>query len=341
MVEALFYYINISGIIFLGPFFLLFFFYISAKIVYNTANFLLFRVKALEFVDFIKSLIIILIVTCLIFSIIGIVLYFIVTNVNVSKMIYFNKLFLDIDKTLFGVYLPFWFQNLDNNIKFIFDFLALPIIISYTKLAFLLNLLLAGLLILRPNYFYKAFLSFFICFFISAPIWFYFPALSPFDSYINNIIIMPANSDINDYISLYNPNKYLNMAFEKFSLQNKGNGSSFFAVTSMPSMHIAWSVLILYFGYKFRKSFLLFFVPYFILNFIATIYLLQHYSIDTFFGLIVGIISIFLAEKIAKNKIPKSILLLSRELNSDLSKIISIFQKILKQTKSHLNNSSL
>jgi hypothetical protein len=341
MVEALFYYINISGIIYLGPFFLLFFFYILAKIVYNVMNFLMFRIKALEFVEFIKSLFLILIVTCLIFSIMGILLYLIVANVNVSKMIYFNKLFLDIDKALFGVYLPFWFQSLDNNIKFVFDFLALPIIISYTKLAFLLNLLLAGFLILRPNYFYQAFLGFFICFFISVPIWFCFPALSPFDSYINNVIIMPENSNLDTYISLYNPNKYLNMVFERFSLQNKGNGRSFFAITSMPSMHIAWSVLILYFGYKFKKSFLLFFVPYFILNFIATLYLLQHYVIDIFFGLIVGIISIFLAQKIAKNKIPKSILLLSKELNDDLSKIISIFQKILKQAKSHLNNGFL
>lgn len=104
---------------------------------------------------------------------------------------------------------------------------------------------------------------------------------------------------------------------------SKNGKENFFPLTTMPSMHIAWSLLIFYFGFKICKKSLLFLIPYFILNFISTMYMLQHYTIDVFVGFIVGVVSILLANFIAKKQTPQFITNVTASIKQDLKNLFS------------------
>ncbi len=245
----------------------------------------------------------VMMVICLV--VLGFGLEKVVLHAQLSTIVFFSQAFLQIDKMVFGVYVPFWFHDSSNGLKPFFDNFSLLIIIIYRSLPFLLGILFSLLFVIKPQYFYKAFLSFVIMFLIGLPLWFFFPAVSPFDAYIYDVFEAPLPQYLQPALSGYDPNVHLESFLRSIKDLNQESRAQFFAVTTMPSMHIAWAVLILFFGAALWRPLLVFLVPYFLINAFATVYLLQHYTIDIPAGLIVAIISIYLAIMIAKVKTPQ------------------------------------
>ena len=306
MIEIFLYYFRFGGARFFVSFFALLVVYFNWKIWYHLFQLVLFNTPLPASLKLLAQKIIFTFIGIGVICIpMGFALEKVVLRAQVPKIVFFSQAFLQIDKMVFGTYVPFWFQSSSNNIKFLFDALSLPIIIVYGSLAFLLGILLFLLFVFKPRYFYKAIMSFFIMFLIGLPLWFFFPAVSPHDAYIDNVLYVPAPQYLQATLSEYHPNPHLQLYLTSVSALSGEGEEQFFAITTMPSMHIAWASLILFFGIILWRPLAFVLVPYFLLNAIATVYLLQHYAVDIPAGIIVGIISIWVAFIIAKRKTPK------------------------------------
>jgi len=319
MFEIFVYYIQFGGVVFAAVFFAFISLYSLLKFFSVIFRFLIKGEDPNKNLRLFLEIFLIFLISIIFFTLAGIILDYVASNASAERISFFDNFFMQIDKTVFGVYLPFWFQDLNNHHKPVFDFFGLFIVKIYEILAFFLGILFVLLLLFKPNYFCKLSLSFGLTLLISPPLWFLFPAVSPLDAYINNVISTPIPTEIQATVSLYRPNKFVESFLESVKgIDNdinkdakEGDGERFFAITTMPSMHIAWSLLILYFGIILWRPAAVFLIPYFLVNALSTVYLLQHYTIDIFGGLIVGVISIWLATIIVGDKIPKFILHIS------------------------------
>jgi len=81
------------------------------------------------------------------------------------------------------------------------------------------------------------------------------------------------------------------------------NPQDFVQRDAMPSLHIITAFLIMYLSWKFRSKSFFFYLPYFFLMIIATIYLRYHYIVDIAGGIIVSVITIWIGKFVYKGKL--------------------------------------
>lgn len=279
-------------------------------------------------IKFFKSAIILYVIFLLFLLVFGFAMGTLEANTSPEKISYYNNLFINFDKSVFGVHLPFWFQDIKNPLKPVFDFLSFPILFVYMNIAVVLGFIFLFSLIKGEKVFYRLILSFALVLTIGVPLWGIFPATPPFDAYYDNVNNLEVPKNVEVSMSTYQPNPTLASFYDgikKLNLKYK----NFYAITTMPSMHIAWSVLILYFGFIFWRPLMVVLVPYFILNATATIFILQHYTIDIPAGFLVGVVSIWLAGIIAKKtKTPEIIKNLAETVQGDIREIKSLILRV-------------
>lgn len=148
------------------------------------------------------------------------------------------------------------------------------------------------------------FLAFFLSIILSLPFWYFFPSLSPLEGYIKNIPKVSLSVDISEATFSYRPNDDLKSFFAHVEAVKENMAGNFMAVTTMPSMHVAWATIALYFGVMTWAALAYFLVPFYILTFIAAIYTMQHYAVDTFAGAFIAIAAIAIVKKFAKTEPP-------------------------------------
>jgi len=71
---------------------------------------------------------------------------------------------------------------------------------------------------------------------------------------------------------------------------------------AMPSLHIITAFLIMYLSRKFRSKSFYFYLPYFFLMTVSTIYLRYHYAVDIAGGIIVSVFTILIGKIVYKGK---------------------------------------
>lgn len=189
------------------------------------------------------------------------------------------------DYRLFGVYPPFWLQKFSAN-----HFLDTVLLESYRHLGTLLSIIFAGLLLKGRENFRKFFLAFFLAAIIGFPFWYLYPAISPDDMYRKNVLSLPVppviESRINNAKAI---SANLTGFLEEIDQIGRSGRTRTPLVTTNPSMHVAWGIIIAYFGTALWKPFGLFLWPWSLLNMAGAIYTLQHYAVDIFFGAGLGI----------------------------------------------------
>ena len=67
-----------------------------------------------------------------------------------------------------------------------------------------------------------------------------------------------------------------------------------YLVSTLPSPHVAWGILVVWFGVGLYSRSVLVLLPWGVLNCVGAIYSLQHYAVDAVAGIIVAFIAIFL-----------------------------------------------
>ena len=331
MIEVLDYYLKFSGAQFILKFFIFLFLYFCFRLFLLCLDY--FVLKKDTHSDKIQSFItgvflifaVLSIYFFLAFMLAGILLEKIVTHPTPSSIAHFDALYMALDKEVFRTYVPFWFSDISNPLKHYFDMSSIFLIRVYMSLATVIGFLFFFTLAKGDKIFYETILSFFLCIFLSMPFWYFFPALSPLEGYVDNIVSAQIAPEIKEVVVRLDPPPDLEKFFGAIREIRKVSEDSFFAVTTMPSMHVAWSIVILYFGALIWRPSLFFLIPYSLLNIIAAIYTLQHYAVDAIGGIFVALFAIFLAKKIASAWVPGSLQKLSEFLKGDIENLKTFF----------------
>jgi membrane-associated phospholipid phosphatase len=232
------------------------------------------------------------------------------TRIPVQKIIWASELCAKWDRYVFGVNLPFWMQDKNNSLRWLFDFFSSAMILAYSFLMLVFSVALSLSLMKNFSLFVRFLFAFTVVIFISFPVWYLVPAYTPMDMYINNYLSHTPPPSIQKSLDDYRPAGSLAIFFEEIK---EAHSYSSEGVSSFPSMHVAWSIIIFYFCLKIWKPLAFFTVPYVLLNGMATIFTLEHYGVDVIAGIVAAIGAIFLSGLIKHSDNGKEITYLIRK----------------------------
>ncbi|MBI4119883.1 MAG: phosphatase PAP2 family protein [Parcubacteria group bacterium] len=292
------YYIGFGGLQFLTlPLYVLALYVIYKLLVFVGERFVLKSRRAEESSRDIKTLLKFLLrilgLGAVFALLIGTGVRFVIGEATAESVASNGNLLMTLDKKLFGVYPAFWFQNITGPAKLVFDAAGPWFIAAYNALSLAVTAVFFITLARGNKKFHQFFASFLLAAAISLPFWHFWPALSPLDGYLVNQTKIAPPEDIQREIVRYKPNQSLQNFLNSVANVNRDEKNSFFAVTTMPSMHVAWATVALYFGIEVWPPLAMILVPYFILNFAASVYTMQHYAVDGLAGMAVALAAIF------------------------------------------------
>jgi membrane-associated phospholipid phosphatase len=136
--------------------------------------------------------------------------------------------------------------------------------------------------------------AFFLSFLIALPIFLLFPATSPDSLYLAKIFnFVPQPLFTDDTLSTI-----YNSFIEAFHEIWISKTNSFFSVSSMPSLHVAWGLIATISVFKVHRKTGYLFILWFLLNSIGTFYSLQHYALDTVGGFLLGLCALHITNKL-------------------------------------------
>lgn len=198
-----------------------------------------------------------------------------------------------LDHYIFGNYPFLWLQSTDNLFRK-FDGIILycfGLISVFISLAFIIFYLAKN----------RKFLSMYIisislAVLISLPIWYLLPSNSPQNAFIKNVYGKELKEDIKESVVGYRPTNVVSEFQDKINNQQKTTPP----ISTMPSMHVAWAIIIAYLTFKLNKKLSLIFIPWAIFSTIGTVYLAQHYFIDIIVSIPIAVISLEIAKKLVR-----------------------------------------
>ena len=213
-----------------------------------------------------------------------------------------NLQLLGADKFIVKDYPLLWLHSPANALNGLFHFLTPAIIYSFLSMAGVMGLLAFIFYFGKNKNIFKGYvMSIAIAFALAMPFWFFFPANSP-ANYLLHSPKQNFSADLSQAISQYRPNAKVKEFQEKMWLAQKNAQP----ITTMPSMHWAWSIIIVYYLFKKARKTIVFSSTWLVFDLFGTIYLGNHYLIDGLAAVPLAIISIFLASlfiKLEKNYI--------------------------------------
>jgi len=195
--------------------------------------------------------------------------------------IFFTHTFLPF--TITSIHYPAWFVTA-------VDF-------SFGYLGGILALFTAYIFQTRQSLFREAGGAFFLGLMIMFVGWVLFPALSPQDRFRDNIYELPMEESIQPYLAAYHPQEEITVFLEE--VREQKTSLQFLPTTTMPSAHVAWALLLVYYSYRTFRWLIVLSLPFAILSSIGTVLFAQHYLVDIPAGIAIGLLSIWVARRLA------------------------------------------
>jgi len=191
-----------------------------------------------------------------------------------------NEKLLNIDRILTGNYPFIWLHTPSNPLESFFDSISPVIIFIFTSLNIVIGISIVLFYLDKKRQLFKGLvISIFLAMFLSIPLWYLFPANSPSNAFLQN----PENA-----ASWQTEADYLNPEVKLFQKEMWERQKEALPITTMPSMHWAWTIIIVYFFFRKNRKTLFISIPWMLITFLGTVYLGCHYLID-------GIVSVPLA----------------------------------------------
>jgi hypothetical protein len=206
-----------------------------------------------------------------------------------------NKEFLRLEKKVFGTSLTLWFNFPSNPLKKIFNFFETLFVESFLFLGDLITVSFFVFYFSKNEKLFKGFLiSFFLVLLLALPFWYFFPV----HSFFNGVLFGPERNLLLAELNSYSPTQKLSSLQKDLHDQQSPN----FPISTFPSMHWAWALLLVYWWKKLNKKSLIFFLPWFILATTGTIYVGAHYLFDGLLAIPLALFSIFSSEFLVKKE---------------------------------------
>ena len=200
-----------------------------------------------------------------------------------------NETLMGWDRLVFGVYPFIWLHTAANPLKPAFDFISPLIIYSFQALSLLVGASFVFFFSRRRNS-AEMVISFYLAMAMGAVFWFSFPVNSP------NNFFLAAHADISGFA----PNQRV-LTFEDITRQNQKAQPP---VTTFPSCHVMWGMVIVYLWAAYDKRTLFLTLPWFTLNVLGTVFLAQHYAVDALFALPLGLLAILIGRILTDRNVP-------------------------------------
>lgn len=239
---------------------------------------------------------------------------------------------MEADKALFGTYVPFWFHDGTNILKWLFDGISPILLIIYWSMTKILGASLFLMFVINELVFLRMFLAVFVCLFVSLPVWYAVPALSPLEAYHKPVIEgVPFNESIRQTLRSYAPPRALTGYFsyvQSIAPKNVGREEKFLAITTFPSMHVAWVTVLVFFAGVIAFPTLSIGIPYMLINALAAVYSLQHYAIDAVAGLFIAVLAIGAVYILPIEAIARADLF--SHVANDRNRVIALVKKIIQ-----------
>jgi len=220
-----------------------------------------------------------------------IVRYHLFTSFSPGDIASASNYLMNLDYKLFGVYPPLWLQNFAR-----YPWLDAPLIWSYRSLSLALATTTFFLAIGSTALFRRFVMALFFALFISLPFWYVLPAITPDEMYRRNILASAAPAGIQAHLyqlSLSSTNLIQYLATIRSTASQPAYHS--YAVSSFPSLHASWGIIIAYFGLRLWRPLGLILIPWSLLNLLGTVYTTQHYAVDTLFGIVIAVVAVMAA----------------------------------------------
>ena len=292
----------ISGLHLAFPFLVVLFVYLTWRLLTGLVDWLIWKnnssLHIVKIITEFTALFIIIFILSLFIIISSISL----VNIQADPILlhYNNQLLMNWDRQLFGSYVPFWLQSTTNIWKTTFDALTPWLINTYKGLSAMLSLTLLIVLAYNYRHFYRMILTIVLTVMISVPMWLYLPALTPREAFFDNILKLQPPASIQVAVEQYQPNGALKKYFGYINDIKQDNPTVHKVVTTIPSLHVAWGTVIVYFAISAWPILAVFAVPYWLFNILSTMITLQHYAVDAVAGVIVGVLAIFITHLLIK-----------------------------------------
>ena len=206
-----------------------------------------------------------------------------------------SNLMMHWDRMLFHVYPPFYLHTL--HLPWI---LQLAMTYAYAYLPSMFAVLLGLLFCTKPRLFRLSLLSLTIATYLSLPFWIMFPAISPSEVYRLDHLKQGIAPDIVSAVEGMDINPAIVTMLGDIERMWFDPAGKSFSVSSFPSTHVIWAVIFLYATFRIRWWLGLLYLPFFIANFFATMFLLEHYAVDALFGIVIGAVIIWLSEMLLR-----------------------------------------
>jgi membrane-associated phospholipid phosphatase len=200
-----------------------------------------------------------------------------------------SNVLLDLDRWILGINSPFWFSNMIS--ASLMDFL----VFVYLSLTPIFSILFFVTLFGNTKAFRRLVLASIVAFCVSIPFWVLIPAVSPDEMFYQNILKYNSIPEYSIHVSANSP---LNAYLDKTNGMWSNASRNFFAVTTFPSMHVAWAFIVSAVAFKWKRWSAVILGPWLFLVIISTVTTLQHYVVDAFLGLVVGFLSLGIIELI-------------------------------------------
>ncbi len=195
------------------------------------------------------------------------------------------------DMRLFNTHPPFFLHTLDIPL-WLQEFSSY----CYTYLPSALALVLAWTFFTNEKLFRTCFLSLALSFALSLPLWIAFPAIPPYEAYVLNTLQREVSPAIRAEVSALSITTQTHAMIESVeAMWIDAIERRSFTVSEFPSTHIIWSSILLYALFRVRRVLGYLFLLFYIGNFFATMYLMQHYAVDTILGVFVSFLALSFA----------------------------------------------
>lgn len=244
-----------------------------------------------------------------------------------------DSLLMDLDNKLFGFY-PFMGSYYEVSLLLkiipflIFGYLFLGSMMGMTWVVLYFNK--------KKKLFNEYIIAMTLAIMIALPVWIIYPSNSP--RHLNNIynpqrIVHSYENVDEDIRSIIKDNNIDNkiLDFHESIGMEKNN---IYPISTIPSMHVVWALLILYYLFLFNRRTIFFTLPWNFFSTLGAVYLGQHYFVDIIISFPVAFLSILLANVLVRmekkyyhnDKFDKYENKIKNQIRNDLAKLINILK---------------
>jgi len=143
--------------------------------------------------------------------------------------------------------------------------------------------------------------AFFLSLMIMLAGWVVFPVLSPYDRFVGNAYSLAVPAEVRLYVNQYQPQEEIARFWEKINQSREG--LTILPTTALPSAHVVWAVLLVYYSWRVWKWLLLASIPLAFLSTLGTNLFAAHYFVDIPTGIITGLVAIVVVSWLRENQL--------------------------------------